>query len=87
MKDSIEATNSQPQNQKSKVFEHMLKYGHISTWTAYERYHITRLSALIWLLRHKDGVAIETNRRTVRNADGNNCTFADYILKGAESNG
>lgn len=87
MENSIEEKNSQPQNQKTLVFDHLVKYGHISTWTAYERYHITRLSALIWLLRHKDGVAIKTKHKTVRNADGNNCTFADYILEGEESNG
>lgn len=46
-------------SQKQKVLKHLRKYGSITSWTAIQRYRITRLSAVIKQLRD-DGYDIET---------------------------
>lgn len=45
-------------NQVEQVRKHLKKHGRITTWTAFTRYHITRLSARIWDLRNIYGMSI-----------------------------
>lgn len=47
---------------------------------AYERYGITRLSAVIFNLRD-DGYPIKTDMRAVRNRYGDTCYVAFYTLE------
>ena len=42
-----------------QVLKHLKKYGSITSWTAINRYHATRLSGIIWLLRRR-GYEIES---------------------------
>lgn len=39
-------------SQNQQILKHLIKYGEISTWTAFKKYNITRLSARIWDLRN-----------------------------------
>ena len=45
-------------SQKQIVKRHLERYGSITSWTAYSRYHITRLAGRIYELV-KDGMKIE----------------------------
>ena len=45
-------------SQNEKIKKHLKKHGSISTWTAFTRYRITRLSARIWDLRNLFGMSI-----------------------------
>lgn len=40
-----------------------------------------RLSAIIWILRHKEKLNIESKRRKGKTRFGNTCNFVEYILK------
>ena len=43
-------------SQRSTIAKHLLLNGHITQWRAIERYHITRLSAHIFDLKHEFGL-------------------------------
>jgi|TARA_R100000353_G_scaffold162352_1_gene122539 hypothetical protein len=62
-----------------KVLEHLIKYGSITTWTAFTKYRATRLSAIIFNLRHRDGYNIESVEQ--KGKDG---YFVEYILHEAK---
>jgi hypothetical protein len=49
-------------SQYQQVIEHLCKYGTISSWEAIQKYHITRLSQYILMLR-KEGVLINDNKQ------------------------
>lgn len=38
-------------SQKQQVLAHLKKHGSITSWDAIQKYHITRLAAIIFLLR------------------------------------
>lgn len=61
-------------NQKDRVLEHLAQFGSITSMEAITRYKITRLSAVIFDLKHK-GHDIQTE--TLR--DGTS-TWAKYSL-------
>ena len=44
---------------KEYIIAHLLKIGNISSWEAFNKYHHTRLAAVIHKLRHA-GAAIKT---------------------------
>ena len=67
--------------QEKAVLLHLKRYGSITSWDAIQEYGATRLSAIIYNLRH-DGWDIETTDLTVKNRYGNSTTVAKYILKG-----
>jgi hypothetical protein len=46
---------------------------------AFEKYNVTRLSAIIFNLRKEDYL-IKTTSVTRRNQEGNSCTYAEYSL-------
>ena len=39
------------QSQKSKILNHLKTHGSITSWEAIEKYHVTRLAAIIKVLR------------------------------------
>jgi hypothetical protein len=45
-------------SQNMQIQKHLSKHGEISTWTAFKKYNITRLSARIWDLRNIYGMSI-----------------------------
>lgn len=67
-------------NQIDLVERYLLKKGKITSWEAFERYGITRLSAYIYILRKK--YDIESINTTRKNRYGHWCNFSTYILKG-----
>lgn len=63
--------------QKDIIKEHLEKYGSITSWEAITRYHITRISAIILMLR-KEGMNILTQMSESTGGRGN--TYAIYTL-------
>jgi hypothetical protein len=61
-------------SQKTKILEHLKRYGSISTWQAISEYHVTRLGAHICQLK-REGFPIVATRET----DGKNW-WANYKL-------
>ena len=48
------------ETQRRQVLDHLLKYGTISSWTAIQEYHITRLSEYIRQLRSEGKNIVST---------------------------
>lgn len=65
-------------NQKQEVLRHIKRYGSITSMKAFEKYGITRLSAIIYILRRE--YEIVTIMRTSVNRYGNEVNFAEYRL-------
>lgn len=61
------------------VLRHLIDFGNITTWEAFQKYGNTRLSAYILILRKK-GYDIQTEYVTTTNRYGNTSTYAKYIL-------
>lgn len=61
------------------VLRHLIDFGSITTWEAFQEYGNTRLSAYILLLRKK-GYNIQTDYITSKNRYGNKTTYGKYIL-------
>lgn len=62
------------------IAEHLKVYGSITTWEAFERYGITRLSAQIYLLK-KEGYDFTEEWITKQNRYGKSVSFKKYILE------
>lgn len=54
--------------QLEKVKNHLKEHGTISSWDAIQQYRITRLSALIWILRHEHQMTINSDWESNTNA-------------------
>lgn len=65
-------------NQKQEVLRHIKRYGSITSMEAFEKYGITRLSAIIYILRRE--YEIVTIMRTSINRYGNEVNFAECRL-------
>lgn len=65
-------------NQKQEVLRHIKRYGSNTSMEAFEKYGITRLSAIIYILRRE--YEIVTIMRTSVNRYGNEVNFAEYRL-------
>jgi len=63
----------------NQVKTHLIEKGKIDSWTAFELYGATRLSAIIFNLRRR-GYNIDTQTMTVKDRNNNVCNFANYIL-------
>lgn len=61
------------------VLRHLKDFGSLTTWEAIQEYGITRLSAMIHLLR-KQGHNIESENITAKNRYGNSTTFSKYYI-------
>lgn len=64
-----------------RVLQWLKDYGSITSWQSYENFGITRLSAIIYLLR-KDGYIIENETICTKNRYNDPVHFAKYVLKG-----
>lgn len=64
-------------SQEELVLSHLMKYGSITSWDAIRKYHITRLSAIIYNLRSIYDIIskYETNKTT-------ETTYVRYIYLG-----
>lgn len=65
-----------------KILLHLLEYGHITSWEAIKEYGVTRLSAVIWVLRHKRNLIIKSERIEFVDRFGDKGHFVNYILEG-----
>ena len=61
--------------QVEKVKQHLKDYLVITSWEAIQKYRITRLSAIIYILRNEHGMKINSNWET-----GNNKSWVEYKL-------
>jgi hypothetical protein len=66
-------------SQRSTVLEHMLMYGSITSMQAFSDYKITRISAVIFDLKHKDNINILMSREKI-DVDGEQKSFGRYTL-------
>lgn len=64
--------------QYESVKEHLDNIGSITSFEAFDKYGITRLSQYIHVLR-KEGVNIESKFETKKNRYGHSTTFVKYI--------
>lgn len=64
-------------NKSQLVRDHLLSKGSITSWEAIENYRATRLSAIIFNLKHR------YNIKTIM-MDGENCRYAKYVYKGVK---
>ena len=72
--------NEQTVTKQSIVLEHLLKHGSITTWEAIQQYGITRLSAIIYLLRKRYNIT--TEKVSFVDRYGNSGIFANYVYVG-----
>lgn len=68
-------------SQTEIVLDHMLAHGSITSIEAFELYKITRISAVIYLLRHRDKLKINMTREPIPTASGKTKTFGVYTLE------
>lgn len=66
-------------SQRDIILTHMIDYGSITSIEAFEDYKVTRISAVIFDLRHKDKINIVMTRDKI-NVDGKQKTFGIYTL-------
>ncbi len=77
----IKMVLSGAKTQRDEVRMHLNDFKSITSWDAFKDYGITRLSAIIWLLRHDENLDIETETMSRKNRYGNKVNFAKYSLK------
>lgn len=68
-------------SQRDAVVKHLKTYGNITQKQANDYYGASRLSAIIFNLRYKEGYAIETHMTVGKNRFGHTTEFAKYVLK------
>lgn len=66
-------------NRKEVILQHFSKHKFISSMVAFELYGITRLSAVIYELRH-EGYKVGSIWRTTTNRFGREVRYLDYYL-------
>ena len=63
----------------AKIKAHLEREGRITSLEAFQMYNATRLSSIIYNLRH-DGMKIATEMQYTRNAEGEPVQYGVYIL-------
>ena len=69
----------QKQTKTQQILKHLQKRKSITSWDAIMLYKATRLSAIIHTLRKK-GLHIVTTAIKSKDVNGNEVTFAKYVL-------
>lgn len=67
-------------NKTKAVMLHLEEKGNITSWEAIKEYGATRLSAIIYNLRHVYGMNIENKIEIFKDRYGNMCHYVRYIL-------
>ena len=81
LQQTVEEINMKKITQKDRVLQHLRDYGSITTWESFQDYGITRLSAVIFDLIHKDDIKIDCSERlTVKNRYGEKVSCTKYKL-------
>ena len=73
-------------SQEKLVLQHLEDYGSITSMEAIKLFGATRLSAIIYNLRHKEGYTIVTEIETVPTRYGTHSNIARYRLQKKEEN-
>lgn len=69
--------------QKEQILNHLKKYKNgISSMEAFEKYGITRLSAVIYDLKHDDDIDIDFEDKITRDRYGKTKIYRRYKLDG-----
>lgn len=68
-------------NKTKAVLMHLEEFGSITSWEAIKEYGATRLSAIIYNLRHKYNLNIVNEMVDFTDRYGNKSSFAKYVLK------
>ena len=67
--------------QKDRILRHLKDYGHITSWESFSEYGITRLSAIIYNLKHIDGYSFDEEWQTRINRYGEKASFTKHRTK------
>lgn len=67
-------------NKTNAIIKHLMENGSITSWEAIKEYGATRLSAIIYVLRHKYGMNIVSDDIEFIDRYGSKATFSKYIL-------
>ena len=68
------------------VLQHLEEFGNITSWEAIKEYGATRLSAIIFNLRHRYNMNIENETIDFVDRYGNHSSFAKYIYVKDDAN-
>ena len=68
--------------QEKQIELHLKQYGSITSWEAFEKYGITRLSARIYNLRRYHNIL--SKQITTTNRYGNTVNYVKYVYMGAK---
>ena len=71
-------------NKTKAIMLHLEEFGSITSWEAIKEYGATRLSAIIYNLRHKYGMNIRTEDVEFTDRYGNKSKFGNYIYEKKE---
>ena len=69
--------------QTAEILKHLKEHGSITSYEAFTEYGATRLSAIIYVLKHR-GWNIEARTKNVVNRYGRKVHFAEYVLQEEE---
>lgn len=69
---------------RDRIKQYLFDNKSITSWEAIKEFGITRLSAVIYDLRYKEGLNIETKYESSKNRYGDSVSYARYILKGED---
>lgn len=72
------------ETQEKMVLEHLEAVGSITSRDAIVEYGITRLAAVVWVLRHKRGYNITSHDEWAVNRYGRACHYTRYTLEACE---
>jgi hypothetical protein len=67
-------------NKTKAVQLHLIEFGSITSWEAIQQYGATRLSAIIFVLRHKYNMNIISENVEFTDRFGSKSSFAKYVL-------
>lgn len=62
----------------AQVKKHLIEKGSITSWEAIQLYNATRLSAIIYNLRHNEGMTITGDDVKSKDCNGNTVVFTKY---------
>ena len=77
-----EKKTQEKKTQTSEILKYLQNNGTITSWEAIERFGATRLSAIIYSLRHKYGYNIGVRDKEVVTRYGRKVIIAEYIYFG-----
>lgn len=72
-------------NKTKAVQLHLIEKGSITSWEAIQLYGATRLSAIIFRLRHEYNMEIKSYTVEFTDRFGNKASYANYVLEEKES--